>query len=286
VKAERLSLKLHPEFSERWVQARIAEDPAILGLGPLLLRASERTLPRAGRLDLLLQDPETRKRFEVELQLGATDEAHIIRCIEYWDIERRRYPQYEHCAVLVAEDITSRFLNVVSLFNGAIPLVALQLQAVRVNGAVSLVFTRVLDEFARGVVDEDEEAESAPADRAYWEQRAAPATMAIVDQLIEMAQLIDPRVTATFMKIYIGMARDGRGFNFVAFKPRKKWTTLEIKVPESDEVEAMIRGAGLDVGAYHQGFRYYPITLTAEDLANRRDAILALMRLAHQNREG
>ena len=30
---------------------------------------------------------------------------------EYWDIERRRYPQYDHCAVLIAEDITSRFLN-------------------------------------------------------------------------------------------------------------------------------------------------------------------------------
>lgn len=27
-------------------------------------------------------------------------------------------PPYDHCAVLVAEDITSRFLNVISLFNG------------------------------------------------------------------------------------------------------------------------------------------------------------------------
>ena len=31
--------------------------------------------------------------------------------------------QYDHTAV-VAEDITSRFLNVISLFNGSIPLVA------------------------------------------------------------------------------------------------------------------------------------------------------------------
>ena len=30
------------------------------------------------------------------------DESHIIRTIEYWDIERRRYPQYEHVAVIVA----------------------------------------------------------------------------------------------------------------------------------------------------------------------------------------
>jgi hypothetical protein len=86
-----------------------------LGLGDLVLRDRERRQTKAGRLDLLLQDPNSYKRYEVELQLGPTDETHIIRCIEYWDIERKRYPQYEHCAVLVAEDITSRFLNVVSL---------------------------------------------------------------------------------------------------------------------------------------------------------------------------
>ena len=49
-------------------------------------------------------------------QLGKTDESHIIRTIEYWDIERKRYPQYDHTAVIVAEEITSRFLNVIGLF--------------------------------------------------------------------------------------------------------------------------------------------------------------------------
>jgi hypothetical protein len=101
----------------------------VLGLGDLVLKDKERTQPHAGRLDLLLQDQETDRRYEVEVQLGSTDESHIIRSIEYWDIERKRYPQYEHCAVLVAEDITSRFLNVISLFNGTIPLIAIQMQA-------------------------------------------------------------------------------------------------------------------------------------------------------------
>src|SRR5438128_12377441 len=97
------------------------------------------------------------RRYEVEIQLGKVDETHIIRTIEYWDIERRRYPQYDHCAVLIAEDITSRFLNVISLFNGAVPLIAIQMQALRVAGKLTLVFTRVVDELARGLVDEDEE---------------------------------------------------------------------------------------------------------------------------------
>jgi len=69
----------------------------------------------------LLVNPEENLRYEVEIQLGATNESHIIRTIEYWDIERRRYPQYDHTAVIIAEDITSRFLNVITLFNGLSP---------------------------------------------------------------------------------------------------------------------------------------------------------------------
>jgi len=60
------------------------------------LNGKERLQRNAGQLDLLLQDPESLKRYEVEIQLSATDESHIIRSIEYWDIERKRYPQYEH----------------------------------------------------------------------------------------------------------------------------------------------------------------------------------------------
>jgi hypothetical protein len=110
-KFEKLSIKNHFELNEKWVQDRIAEEPGILGLGDVILKDRERLQPRAGRLDLLFQDAESNRRYEVEVQLGSTDESHIIRTIEYWDIERKRYPQYDHTAVIVAEDITSRFLR-------------------------------------------------------------------------------------------------------------------------------------------------------------------------------
>ena len=63
---------------------------------------------------MLFEDVDGNTRYEVELQLGSTDETHIIRTIEYWDLERKRYPNYEHVAVIVAEDITTRFFNVIS----------------------------------------------------------------------------------------------------------------------------------------------------------------------------
>ena len=56
VKPEMMWLKAHPVLGEKWVQDRIAEDPSILGLGDLVLKDKERIHPKAGRLDLLLQD--------------------------------------------------------------------------------------------------------------------------------------------------------------------------------------------------------------------------------------
>lgn len=139
---KRIVLKGHPDFTENWIQQRIIDDPHILGLGDVVLIESEKRQPRAGRLDLLLYDEQLNRRYEVELMLGPTDPSHIIRTIEYWDIERRRYPAYDHVAVLVAEDITSRFLNVMSLLAGSIPLIAIQrvVDVVRGDGSETPVW--------------------------------------------------------------------------------------------------------------------------------------------------
>lgn len=64
LKPERIHLKGHPEFTEKWVQQRIIEDPTILGLGEVELVASEKVQPKAGRLDLLLFDEDLNRRYE------------------------------------------------------------------------------------------------------------------------------------------------------------------------------------------------------------------------------
>lgn len=287
LKPERVLLKSHAEFTEKWVQDRIAEDPAILGLGDLVLRDRERIQPRAGRLDLLLQDTDTKRRYEVELQLGATDEAHIIRTIEYWDIERKRYPQYDHCAVLVAEDITSRFLNVVSLFNGTVPLIAIQMQAYKVGEHLTLVFTTVMDEMSRGLVDEDEDAEAAPTDRAYWEHtKGTKETVAMVDQGLEIVREFDPTLELKYNKFYIGLARNGQPFNFVTFKPKKKHVVLELKIKHSDEVDVMIDQSGLDTLEYNKRWSLYRLRLAKGDMKMHAVTLRDLMKLAFDYRAG
>ena len=284
VKPERLWIKVHPQFSEKWVQKLIADDPSILGLGDLVLRAQERVQPRAGRLDMLLQDPDTKRRYEVELQLGATDETHIIRTIEYWDIERKRYPQYDHCAVLVAEDITSRLLNVISLFNGVIPFIALQMQALRIGEHVTVVFTTVVDELTRGVVDEDEEAEAAPADRTYWDKRATKATVALTDEVFQMVKQVDPALELKYNKFYIGLSRNGQPFNFVQFQPRKSQLNLYLKLPETDDLDSKIEGAGIEKQGYDKRSGRYRLLLAKGELASKAGALQELIKLAHEER--
>jgi len=281
---DRFSLKNHPEFNEKWVQDLMANDPSILGLGDLVLRDRERVHPRAGRLDLLLQDPESKRRYEVELQLGSTDEAHIIRTIEYWDIERKRYPQYDHCAVLIAEDITSRFLNVVSLFNGTIPLIAIQMQALKIADSVTLVFTTVMDELSRGYIDEDEDAESAPTDRTYWEKRGSKATVGLADQLLTVLRELDPSLDLKYNKFYIGLSKDGQPYNFVTFRPKKSQLNFEVKLPQSDDLDTKIEAAGLETLEYNKRWGLYRLRLTTDDIKSKGTALKELARAAYERR--
>ncbi len=38
LKPEKISIKDHSDFNEKWIQQIIADDPAILGLGDLILK--------------------------------------------------------------------------------------------------------------------------------------------------------------------------------------------------------------------------------------------------------
>ncbi len=279
-RAKVVSLRGHPELSEKWLQERLVADTSLLGLGDLVVRDVERRQPRAGRLDLLLSDPATATRYEVELQLGATDETHIIRTIEYWDLERRRYPQYEHVAVIVAEDITSRFLNVISLFNGFIPLVAVQLRALQIGSVLTLSCTKVLDQMTLGAADEDDEADQS-TDRAYWEQKASKASVALADQLLQIVHEVEPAMTLKYNKNYIGLARDGVADNFVQMRPRQQHVIAEFRIPRSDELSSRLEEQGIEMLEYSTRWGRYRIRLTASDVATRRDLLLQLVQVAH-----
>ena len=166
-----ISLKNHPTLNERWLHNRLIEDPSLLGLGDLDVRGSERRQPSGGRLDLLL-DFENPKRYEVEIQLGAMDGPTLSAQSNTGTLNAAAIRNTNILQEIVAEDVTSRFLNVISLLNGAIPLIAIQIKGVEVNGSFTLIATRVVDQTTLGTEEEDA---GETIDRASWERhRKAP----------------------------------------------------------------------------------------------------------------
>ncbi|MBR5114949.1 MAG: hypothetical protein IK101_06600 [Oscillospiraceae bacterium] len=254
VKSEKVSLKSFPEVNESAIQEFIFNDPSVLGLGDLIPIQREKIQPAGGRLDILLSDSDGLARYEVEIQLGATDPSHIIRTIEYWDTEKKRYPKYDHCAVIVAEEITARFMNVISLFNGTIPLIALQMSAVKRGDDIELIFTKVLDRISLGSDDEDEAAEV--TDRNYWEKRSTTAMMKMVDKIFADLSDLTDGYELKYNKFYVGIAKDGVAKNFMSFRPKKTFIYLCIKANESETRSTELEDAGVDASFVSRNRQY------------------------------
>ncbi len=284
IKLKTVNLKNHPQLNERWLQDIIADDPSIIGVGDVILKDKERIHIGAGRLDLLLQDAEGHERYEVEIQLGATDESHIIRTIEYWDIEKKKYPQYDHTSVIIAEDITSRFLNVIGLFNGFIPIVAIQVTAIETPEGIGLQFTKILDTVKLGYLGEDEET-SEPTDRAYWEKRGTKKTVALADKILEISRSFLPSVEFSYNKYYIGFWVDGRACNFAVCRSQKNALRLEIHLPQTEETEEIISNSELNVLDYDKRWGSYRLKLSEKDILEKEEILGSLLKQAYELRK-
>ena len=256
VKMEKISLKNHPEIKEDLIQKYIFDDPSVLGLGDLSSIQREKTQPTGGRIDLLLAD-DANTRYEVEVQLGATDPNHIIRTIEYWDNEKKRYPQYDHCAVIVAEEITGRFMNVIQLFNGTIPLIALQVVAYKQGDNISLDFIKVLDRVSFATEDEEQYEET---DRKYWENKSTSKMLKEVDNIFNSLKEFVSGYEFKYNKFYIGMAKDGVSKNFVFFKPKKNFLYICCKGNENKDIIEKMENAGLEL-SFSQRYKEYSLKI-------------------------
>ena len=272
-----ISLKKSPDHSEKTLQEAIANNPEILGLGEITLRETERRQLNGGRLDLLFDDETTKVRYTVELQLGATDETHIIRTIEYWDNERSRNPHIDHIAVIVAEDITTRFLNVISLFNKSVPLIAIQLSAIEVGNDVTINCVKVLD-LSTSMGWEEDSTSVVSTDRQYWLKKATSETIAMADKLLTIVHEVteNKNLEMNYNKHYIGLASGGVANNFISMKPRKHNVLLQIKLPRTDEVTELIEQS-LELISYDNRWNIYQVRVTQNDLTESNGVLKDLI---------
>jgi hypothetical protein len=214
---------------ESWLRDRIYEDPSILGLGDLQPVMKERSQAQGGRLDLLLKNPDDDSMFEVELQLGPTDESHIIRTIEYWDNEKKKWPRRSHTAVLVAEDITSRFFNVVQLLSLAVPIKGIKVNVVQIGETYGLHFDKIIDSYEE---PEEDEPSQMVYDEKHWISNY-PKTLECIRWYRDLLSKYYGEIPIKYFESYISLSIGGKARAWIS-KRKNDRSFFEVKYVGDD----------------------------------------------------
>lgn len=268
-------------FNEFWLQDQIYDNPSCLGLGELEAIQRERRQLAGGRLDILLKDPEDDAMYEVEIMLGETDETHIIRTIEYWDNEKRRWPMRQHFAVLVAENINRRFFNVIHLLSNSIPIIAIQASLVESSGVKSLFFTTVLNTFEE--LDDGTAAEEQNYDKDFWNKKARWVTEA-AEALLPIATSHFENPSLRYLKQYISVSSSS--YNRIWFYKRtspKALLILKIAPLMHDEAAALLDSASIGYTKKPDSFR---VTIDKRTIESKSDVLEKLMEFVKRSADG
>jgi hypothetical protein len=265
-------------YDEYWLQDQIWANPSSLGLGELDALNKERRQNAGGRLDVLLKDPQDDSMYEVEVMLGETDEAHIIRTIEYWDNEKRRWPKRQHYAVLVAESITRRFFNVIHILSHSVPIIAIQASLVEVAGRRSLLFTKVLDTY-----EEVEDGSTGPeieVNREFWNKKAR-WTAETADVLLATVKPELPTSQLSYVKNYVAV-NVGRN-NYLWLHKRSSNKSLlgfRIAAHLADDAQHVLDDAKI---SFTRKPKFIYITIDAATISGNPDAFRKLAVLVRRS---
>lgn len=216
---------------EYWLQDRIFENPSRLGLGDLTAVQKEKKQSSGGKLNILLKDPEDNSMYEVEVMLGDTDPSHIIRTIEYWDIEKRRYPQRQHFAVLIAEAFNRRYFNVIQVLSLSIPMIAIQADLIEAEGDLILNFTKILDIYEEPA----EEDFSVRVTEGTWKTKA-PWTIQTAEEILSIVNGETKAFSIIYTQEYVSISSAGRNTYWLYRRVQPK-SHLNFREKEEEKVE-------------------------------------------------
>ena len=239
-------------FDEYWLQEYIWNNPSCLGLGDLEPVAKEKRQSSGGRLDLLLKGSDE-ELYEVEIMLGATDESHIVRTIEYWDIEKKKRPKRQHTAVLVAERINSRFYNVINLLSHSVPIIGIQANLYITKDNVSLVFTKIIDSFEEPELDGD----NGPIIGSEYIQKQFPETLGVIHAIEGIAKEESRDCKVNYLTRGASVFLNGTR-KIMIRKRAKKQSSIAYSIP--DEVRSKTEEI-LDLSSIQYDYKYGKIRI-------------------------
>jgi len=264
---------------EYWLQDQICDNPAFLGLGELETIDRERKQSSGGRLDVLLKDPSDDTMYEVEIMLGETDETHIIRTIEYWDNERRRWPQRQHFAVLVAEHINRRFFNVIHLLSNNIPIIAIQASLIEAHGKQSLFFSKILDTYEE--IDDGTGENNIKITREDWEKKSK-WTLETIDYLLKLYLNIYEGAKLNYVNSYISIIYTGNNIFWLRKRSQNK-SLLGFRKKEETK-EKIIELLDKNNIVYTEKRKSFLLTIDKELITQNEDVFIKIAEIVKENR--
>lgn len=262
--SETVSLK-SSGLNEAWLQDQIWNNPSCLGLGDLEGVTKERVVSSGGRLDILLKNPIDDSMYEVETMLGETDPDHIVRTIEYWDLIKRKWPQRQHYAVLVAERITKRFFNVIRILSDAVPLIAIQVNVIKSPHGELLHFTKILDVYEE--LDDETITETGVYNESYWTEKSSNVLTSAKFLLGRTSEIYDhPELKFNKNSIVISSC----GYNQMLVKPRSGKNVLVVFRfgGKQDEIRLLLEDGDLQ---YTEQQGRFKIQLSPEMIVERAE---------------
>ena len=131
-------------------------------------------------------------------------------------------------------------------------------------------------------MDEDEPV-AEPTDRGYWEsKRASKKTLTTTDSLLKLGNEVEPKANLKYNKGYIGLEIDGSPLNFVTFIPRKAHVIMEMKLPQSKEVDEQLEEVGLETLTYESHWGQYRLRIESDVDEKQRETLIKLIRQARE----
>ena len=235
-------------LTERRLHEYIAKNPTAIGISDVICRASELTQQGAGRLDLLLESTakrSSRERYVVEIQRDESDETHTVRMLEYLCRERKRVPDYNYSAVLVAENIVQgRFFNVLSMLGEHIPIIAINVLAAKLpDGKFGFAFSHALDINVVPTETEDSDTPQKDVSEDTWREEYGDNTVDLANKIRER---LGDNIGKYFTKSYAGIEDPQQGRTAKCkIHPQQSKVWVRFNIPKSEEWDERIAGYGL-----------------------------------------
>lgn len=161
-----------------------------------------------------------------------------------------------------------------SLLSGSVPLVAIQLDALRVEDHLLLNFVHVLDQTALRIDDTEEDSGGGEVDRAYWNQKAGPELMKVCDEVLTVINgTASSPQELNYLRGYIGLRSNGvvRNFIYLAPKRTKKFTHIAFSNSNSEKWKEKFEEAGIPVTAKRKG--RFRISVTPDEFTEHKDLV-------------